>query len=139
MVVQCTPQACFSFLCYQYLNCFKPDLLQRYIFWDWVFSGGQIFFNMEYLYFSPILLGPRTNQYWLFSKTFFFDFSDCQAICCAAIITMISLTWIDWFTNRFRGFFILFAEISQILLKSYFLPILLTFMNLVAIYQKTVL
>ena len=33
--------------------------------------------------------------------------------------------------------FILFAEINQILLKISFIPILLTFMNLAALYQKT--
>ena len=33
--------------------------------------------------------------------------------------------------------FILFAEINQILLKIYFIPIVLTFMYLVAFYQKT--
>ena len=33
-------------------------------------------------------------------------------------------------------FFIWFAEISQILLEIYFIPILLIFMYLVALYQK---
>ena len=33
--------------------------------------------------------------------------------------------------------FILFAEINQIILKIYFIPILLTFTYLVALYQKT--
>ena len=47
----------------------------------------------------------------------------------------LSLSLID------SGFFILFAEINQILLKIYFIPILLTFyvssMYLVALYQET--
>ena len=47
----------------------------------------------------------------------------------------LSLSLID------SGFFILFAEINQILLKIYFIPIILTFyvssMYLVALYQET--
>jgi hypothetical protein len=42
----------------------------------------------------------------------------------------LSLT--SLFTNRVY----LIEEIKQILLKIYFIPILLTFMNLVALYQK---
>ena len=43
------------------------------------------------------------------------------------------VTWL--FTNRFRGFYLI-CKINQILLKIYFLPILLTFMYLVALCQK---
>ena len=39
----------------------------------------------------------------------------------------LSLTWLDC----------VFAEINQILLNIYFIHILLTFMYLVALYQKT--
>ena len=46
------------------------------------------------------------------------------------------LTWLDCLLTD-SEFFIWFAEISQILLKICFIPILLTFMYLVALYQKT--
>ena len=46
-----------------------------------------------------------------------------------------SLSWL--FTNRFRVLFISFAENSQIFLKIYIILILLTFMYLVTLYQKT--
>ena len=43
---------------------------------------------------------------------------------------------LSWLTDS-EVFFILFAEISQILHKIYFIPILLTFIYLVAPYQIT--
>ena len=47
----------------------------------------------------------------------------------------LSLTWLDCLQIDSEGF-ILFAEINQMLLKISFIPILITFMHLVALYQK---
>ena len=46
------------------------------------------------------------------------------------------LSWLDCLLTDSKVF-ILSAEINQIILKIYFIPILLTFMYLVALYQKT--
>ena len=66
-----------------------------------------------------------------------------ELLSCVFSYNYLSLWWVEFefdliwlFTNRFR-WFMLFAEINQIILKIYFLPILLTFLSLVAIYQKT--
>ena len=48
----------------------------------------------------------------------------------------LSLSWI-YCLQTDSEVFILFAGISQILLKIYFIPILLTFMYLVALYLET--
>ena len=48
----------------------------------------------------------------------------------------LSLSWF-YFLQTDSEVFIVFSEISQILLKIYFIAILLTFMYLVALYQKT--
>ena len=45
------------------------------------------------------------------------------------------LSWLDCLLTDLEVF-ILFAEINQIILKIYFIPILLTFMYLVALYKK---
>ena len=48
----------------------------------------------------------------------------------------LSLTWPDCLQIDSEAF-ILFVEINQILLKISFIPILLAFMYLVAVFQKT--
>ena len=58
------------------------------------------------------------------------------AIVCHINDTSLSLTLLDCLQIDSEGF-ILFAEINQMLLKVSFIPIFLTFMHLVALYQKT--
>ena len=48
----------------------------------------------------------------------------------------LSLSWLDCLLPDSKVF-ILVAEINQILLKTSFIPIFLTLMYLVALYQKT--
>ena len=50
--------------------------------------------------------------------------------------TMVTWVWLDCLQIYSEGF-ILFSEINQILLKIYLIPIILTFVYLVALCQKT--
>ena len=47
-----------------------------------------------------------------------------------------SFSWLDCLQTDSELFLILFAEINQLLLKISFIPIILTFMYLVALYQN---
>ena len=60
----------------------------------------------------------------------------CATIICHYDELNLSLTFLDCLQIDSEDF-ILFAENNQILVKIYFIPILLTFMYLVALYQTT--
>ena len=94
---------------------------------------GESFWQKESLlqYTMTQLQGPKDH---VLSTLVYIVFG---ALCCNYLSQWwvefeCQLTWL--FTNIFRGvFFILFAEISQILLKISFIPILITFIYLVAL------
>ena len=72
--------------------------------------------------------------FWLIFK--YFGVEMCDLLCDNYLLQWRvafedELSW--FFTKRFRVFFILFAENSQILLKNSVIPILLTFIYLVAL------
>ena len=81
-----------------------------------------------------------TVAWWSQKSQKFYEVTSNVTIICQNDNLSFSLTWLDCFQIDSGGF-ILFAEINQILLKIYFIPIILTFyvssMYLVALYQET--
>ena len=74
------------------------------------------------------------------STLFYLSFDTHDSTVLQLSVTMMNWVqvWVDLTVYKhIQRFLILFAEISQIILKIYFIPILLTFTYLVALYQKT--
>ena len=81
-----------------------------------------------------------TVAWWSQKSQKFYEVTLMWQLFCQNDNLSLSLTWLDCLQIDSGGF-ILFAEINQILLKIYFIPIILTFyvssMYLVALYQES--